>query len=188
VQMFDEDEAWAIDSFARLGALALPLGLTPSIEFMGFDQPQLLDRTMRIILAAGIGTLTIDPLHIVRSNLSLDALRRIDPARIGYVQLCDGPLQAPEADYPFEAGRDRLPPGEGEFPLAEIMAVVPDGRPVSLEVPNDQLRDQGVSPETRCRAAVEATRRLFERLDREPAREQHFRRESLHHREDDDGH
>ena len=72
------------------------------------------------------------------------------------VQLCDGPLATPEtlelpAALPLgmtadgsvlqvEARALRQVPGEGEFPLAELLAAVPVGTPISVEVPNAGLQ------------------------------------------------
>jgi sugar phosphate isomerase/epimerase len=88
-------------------------------------------------------------------------MRRVEPARIGYVQLCDGPLEASEEMYWHEAAAERLCPGEGEFPLSEIIALAPPGRAVSLEVPNDRLRAEGVPAAERARRAVGATREFL---------------------------
>ncbi|MBW8785796.1 MAG: sugar phosphate isomerase/epimerase [Novosphingobium sp.] len=159
VRIEEPDEARAAEGFAGLAELAARHGLVASIEFVGYGNPELLPRTLRIIEAAGAGALSIDPTHIVRSGASLDLLRRVSPARIGYVQLCDGPAEAPESAYMNEMRYERLPPGEGAFPLAEILSVVPAGRAVSLEVPQASLAD--ASAIDRCRRAVEATRRFL---------------------------
>lgn len=165
VRIVDEDEARAADAFGRLGELATRYDIVPSIEFTGFKAPEALLRTLRILEAAAVGTLSIDPLHIVRSEASLEVMRRLDAARIGYVQLCDGPLEATEEQYWRESASERLPPGEGAFPLDEILPLAPPGRPVSLEIPNERLRAEGVSPLLRARRAVDATRRLLARLE-----------------------
>ena len=41
-----------------------------------------------------------------------------------------------------EARALRQVPGEGEFPLAELLAAVPVGTPISVEVPNAGLQAQ----------------------------------------------
>jgi sugar phosphate isomerase/epimerase len=161
VRIVDEDESRAADMFGRLGEVAARYGLTPSIEFIGYKTPEILPKTLRIIEAAGTGTLTIDPLHIVRTGISLDLMRQAGPTRIGYVQLCDGPLEASAEMYGHEAAAERLSPGEGEFPLSEILALAPPGRAVSLEVPNERLRAAGVSAAQRAERAVTGARKLL---------------------------
>ena len=165
VRVLDPDDARVVDAFARLGEIAALHGLIPSIEFTGYNAPDVLPRALRIIESAGVGTLTIDPLHIVRSGASFDLLRSLDRSRFGYVQLCDGPLKAPEGQYGHESAAERQSPGDGEFPLDEILALAPDGRAVSLETPSERLAAEGVGAAIRAGLAVEATRRLLRRLE-----------------------
>jgi hypothetical protein len=70
----------------------------------------------------------------VRSGVSLDELRSVKPSLIGYVQLCDGPLQAEEANYFHESASERLSPGKGAFSLGDILEIVPTGRPEAVIV------------------------------------------------------
>jgi sugar phosphate isomerase/epimerase len=161
VRIFDPDEARAIESFRRLGELAASYGLTPSIEYAAYKTPEALFDTLRIIERAGFGALSIDPLHLVRSEASFDVIRGLDPNLVGYAQLCDGPASATEAEYQREMAEDRLAPGEGAFPLAEIVDLVPPGRPLSLEVLTQRERLAGVPAEARARCAVEAARKLL---------------------------
>src|SRR5579871_956223 len=117
VRIVDRDAARAADTFGRLGALARRYGLTLSIEFTGYKAPQALTEALAIIEATGLGAITIDPLHIVRSEASMDLMRSLPPARIGYARLCAGPLEATAEDYARESAFERLLPGEGAFPL-----------------------------------------------------------------------
>lgn len=167
VRIVDADEARATDAFGRLAALAASFGIVASIEFTGYREPDALHRTLRILDAAGAGALSIDPLHIVRSEASLDAMRAIEPGRIGYVQLCDGPAHASAEDYLRESAAERMAPGEGAFPLAEILALAPPGRTVSLEIPSERQRAEGAPAELRARKAVEATRRFLAQAEPE---------------------
>jgi sugar phosphate isomerase/epimerase len=162
VRIADPDEARATDNFGRLCDIAGRHGLEASIEMMAYDEPEALDRTLRIIAGAGKGKLTLDPLHLVRSGASLDAIRKTEPSPIGYFQICDGPAHASADDYwRSEGGAERLAPGEGDFPLEEMLTLVTDSRPVSIEVPCQSLRARGLTPEARARRAVDATRRFL---------------------------
>jgi sugar phosphate isomerase/epimerase len=98
----------------------------------------------------------LDALHIQRGGSTLDDVRALEPALVPVVQICDGPLVTPEtlelpAALPLgmtadgsvlqvEARALRQVPGEGEFPLAELLAVVPASTPMSVEVPNATLQ------------------------------------------------
>lgn len=161
VRIVDADEARATDTFGRLAELAARYGVVASIEFTGYRAPDALPRALRIIDGAGAGALSIDPLHIVRSGASLEAMRDAGPQRIGYVQLCDGPADAPEEEYARESAAERLAPGEGAFPLAAILALAPPGRAVSLEIPSESQRLAGIPPQVRAQRAVEAARRFL---------------------------
>ena len=98
----------------------------------------------------------LDALHIQRGGSSLDDVRALEPDLVPIIQLCDGPLAAPAAlalpaELPLgmkadgsvlqvEARVQRQVVGEGEFPLAELLAAVPPGTPISVEVPHATLQ------------------------------------------------
>ena len=56
------------------------------------------------------------------------------------LQLCDGPAERPAGREALvvESRSEREVPGEGEFRLAEVVAALPDGLPVSEETPSDR--------------------------------------------------
>ncbi|MFJ9710349.1 hypothetical protein [Streptomyces sp. NPDC101234] len=56
---------------------------------------------------------------------------------------------------------DRAVPGDGEFPLAEILSLLPPEVTVSAEVPLRRLERLGVSPEDRARRILDGSRRLM---------------------------
>ena len=98
----------------------------------------------------------LDALHIQRGGSTLDDVRALEPDLVPCVQLCDGPLAVPEtlelpAELPLgmkadgsvlqvEARVQREVVGEGGFPLAELLAAVPAGSPISVEVPHARLQ------------------------------------------------
>lgn len=147
-------------AFERFAKLAGGFAITPSIEVVGYKNHDVVLKTLQIVEQVGAGTLTLDPLHIVRTG-TLAIYQRLAPSQIGYVQLCDGPLEATEQDYWHEAGAERLAPGEGEFPLADILALAPAGRAVSPEVPCERLQQEGWSPFDRARRVIAATRKFL---------------------------
>lgn len=121
------------DEFARLAADARPYGIQPVVEFMAYRSVRTLADATAVAAVSGGGIL-IDALHVQRCGVSLDALRSVDPGLVSYVQLCDAPLAAP-ADQVGEARSARLLPGEGELPLAGLLAALPEGTPVAVEAP-----------------------------------------------------
>jgi len=82
------------------------------------------------------------------------------------VQFCDAPLRG-EKEYFFEALEQRCMPGEGELPLADMLAALPRGIPLSIEIPHKRLAQAGVAHAERVRRAVEGTRAVLAKLDAE---------------------
>lgn len=98
--------------------------------------------------------LLIDTMHIARTG-GARLLAEIDPGLIGYVQICDGPAGMPSGEIYFDqALHQREVPGEGELPLVEMMACIPEGIVASMEVPLRSLRAAGVSDAERARLSA----------------------------------
>jgi len=162
IRVLDADEPRATANFAAFAALCAEHGITAGIEFTGFAAPDAFAQALRIVRACG-GGLAVDALHLVRTGTPLAALAELAPGEISYVQLCDGPLSGTADSYAREGAFDRLAPGEGEFPLAEILGFVPAGLPLSLEVPCARWRDAGVPAGERAARVVVSTRRFLAR-------------------------
>ena len=150
--MSDDPELSRVsDRFCELTGLAMPLGIRPVIEFMAYKPVRTLDTAVQIAARSGGGGVLIDALHVQRCGADLGQLSRTDPGLLGYVQLCDAPLQPPRGlpvpdrlprgqpadggDPALEARTRRLLPGEGELPLVELLAAVPPAIPVAVEAP-----------------------------------------------------
>ena len=107
-------------------------------------------------------SLLIDTMHVARSGAGPDDLRALPAERIGHVQLCDVPLRSTrEYHYAEEAMYHRMVPGEGELPLAEMLAALPPDRVVGLEVPMRSRAEAGVSAYDRILPCVESARALL---------------------------
>lgn len=161
-----KDMSQAVDGFAALTRLAAERGMLVSAE-MGSLGP--LDRVAPALeIAREVGhpgfSLVVDAMHFFRLGNSLEDFAALDPALVGYVQLADAPWAARFDTYMEEAMFERMAPGEGELPLAPFLALVPDDRVVSLEIPMRSLAQQGVGPHERTRRCVEAARRLLAAL------------------------
>jgi len=133
-----EDQARIAGKLAGLCELAAPLGLTIDLEYMVFSGVKSLQAAIEIIHAARQPNLQIlvDALHWMRAGDTLDQITAALPD-LGYVQLCDGPLEAPKGrDLLIQEARTRrLPPGEGQFPLRSLLRAMPAQCVVSVEVP-----------------------------------------------------
>lgn len=149
--------------FARLCDLAAERGLGVDIECMawrGIDTPR---ACLDLIADSGAGNAgyLVDALHHVRCGGTVAQIAATDPGRIASAQLCDAPATAPvghEARI-AEARGQRLIPGEGALPLADLLGALPRHTVLSVELPSG-LDDR--PPPDRARAICRATRALLD--------------------------
>jgi sugar phosphate isomerase/epimerase len=104
----------------------------------------------------------VDPLHLVRSGGSIADVRTLPPQRLPYAQMSDGLLAPGEPDLALAKriglGTRRMP-GDGVLPLADIVAALPSGIPLSIEVIMERPPD--ISGTQWARTALERTRTLL---------------------------
>lgn len=163
---WDPDLGRTCGQFAEMMELAQERGMTGLLEFLpGLVVPDL-GVALEVIRRVGHPELRllIDAMHFIRSGGTVDALAAVEPELIGYFQICDAPLHAQMEPYLLEAIGYRRVPGKGELPLAELLALVPRDRIVSLEIPMLEPALAGVGPRERLRPAVEATEALLSGL------------------------
>ena len=159
----DPDLGRSLDQFGALAEMSAARGMESSIELC----PVLTinDLTSAVAAVRHVGrkdfTLLLDTMHLARSGATAAEIAALDPAMIGYVQLCDAPLKSTNPNYMDEATFDRMVPGEGELPLREYLSALPTGVVVSLEVPSRTLAKAGFSLRDRLERCVEAARALL---------------------------
>ena len=135
-----------IESYAAICRRAAERGMQCDLEFIPLWGVGDLETAWRIVAGAAApnGGIVFDTWHYVRGGSKLDTLRKIPGALIHSVQLNDGPLRLPK-DITLE--KDcfrRLFPGEGEFPLTDILRVLADIgglRQLGAEVFNPILKE-----------------------------------------------
>lgn len=164
----DDDETRTSDNFAALCELSAPLGLHPHLEFMPWTGVKNLAQAHRVVAAArqagqDNACLLVDAFHFNRSASRLEDLERVPPAWLRYVQLCDvtGPIPTSMEAILQEARQQRCFPGDGDIDLAALLAALPSGRPLSLEIPTESLRRQGVTALERARLALDKARAVM---------------------------
>lgn len=163
VVSLDLDLRRSFDEFAVLAELAAQRGISTVVE----PVPGLAVADIPTALAAvrHVGRsdfrLLIDTMHVSRSGSTAALIAAIDPGQIGYAQLSDTTRRPRSADYMEEAMYERLPPGEGELPLRDMIRVLPSDLVIELEVPQRSLALAGVSPIDRLRPCVAAARRIL---------------------------
>jgi sugar phosphate isomerase/epimerase len=151
----------ALTKFRRLCDMAAEHEINVNLEFFAMCETiSNLDTAAAFVTEAGRANagIVLDLLHIVRTSGGMAGLTGFDPTLIGMVQISDGFLNS-GAD-PHTESLERLMPGEGDFPLREFLAWLPDDRVLGVEVPQMSLIGS-VAPAERARRMVEATRMLL---------------------------
>ncbi|MDB5448604.1 MAG: xylose isomerase [Phenylobacterium sp.] len=165
VHCHDPEEARAVQSFGRLCELAAGQDMSVGLEWTAVNAViNSLATAERFIAQAGQpnGDLVADLLHLTRSGGTPGDLARLPPGRIGYAQISDGPLRRDLAEYAeLELIRERLPPGDGELPVADFIAALPAEIVVDVEAPQATAWTAGASALERAGRAVTAARRFL---------------------------
>lgn len=155
------DPAATEEALGEVVVRAAAAGIGVGLEYMAWTTPARPAAAVTMATATG-AHVVVDLLHHVRVGAGVDELVAVVASgRLGWVQLADAPLLAP-ADLVHEARHARLPPGEGGLPLAALLAVVPPGTVVSVEVQSDALASELGPTERAVRLAV-AARSLLSR-------------------------
>jgi sugar phosphate isomerase/epimerase len=156
------ERAHAADSLHSFAQRAASLDLTVVLEWFRFSNTCNLDAAVELIRRVDQPNLklNVDVLHLIRNGDKPADLARVDAARIGYAQICDGPLIRPVDEQMNEAVFDRNFPGAGEFPLASFVDHLPAEAVLSIEAPTNRLRGS-LAPGERARAAVAGTRQIL---------------------------
>ncbi|GBQ19126.1 xylose isomerase [Gluconacetobacter sacchari DSM 12717] len=141
---YDPDLDRMADRYAALCALAGRYGLGVVLEFFPWTVVPSLADALAIRRRAGApanGGILVDALHFYRSGSRLSDLDGLDAGVLPFMHLCDGPAHGAE-DLPcrlLEARAERLPPGDGALALGALIARMPPGIPISLEVPMERM-------------------------------------------------
>lgn len=164
---FDRDLPRSLDQFASLAEMAAAAGVQTRLEFS--PSCGVADLPTAFAAWRHVGRddfkLTLDTMHVVRSGGSAADLRQLDPAAVGYVQLCDVPLAPAFATYLEEAMYERRPPGAGELPLFDLLSALPPAPVIGVEVPMRSQAEAGVGPHERMATVVAAARDLLARVE-----------------------
>lgn len=136
------DPGRLVEPFGELCSEAVPRGIRPVLEFMSYGGIRSLAAAVQVA-AATTGGVLIDALHLHRTGGDAAHLASVDPVLLPYVQLCDASRIGPSggsAELVHESRHARLPPGQGELALDELISALPAEAPVSVEAPSDALR------------------------------------------------
>lgn len=157
----EPDIARTHDQLAVLADMVLDRGMVFCVEFAPTNV--LCTLPMALEAAGHVGFdkagIMLDAMHLFRSGGTLDDVRALPKGLLRYAQLADAPAVSTFPTYMEEAMFNRLVPGEGELPLAELLTVLPADLEVGVEVPNlATIRDD--SPRDHAARAVAGARAL----------------------------
>lgn len=148
------DMAHVTSRFAHACDRAAESGMTVVCEFLPMLPLSSIEIAVQIVRDADRpnGAVLIDNLHLRTSGELPSVIGRYDRELFPYVQIADAPLIAPvgAAERYDEALNGRTWPGEGELPVAEVLAAIPNV-PISYEVRSKWMRDTFPDPVDRAR-------------------------------------
>jgi sugar phosphate isomerase/epimerase len=151
------DDNWdrMTQNFGTLCDNAAQFGLTCTLEApVNRRKLTTLELNLKLIEDAGRSNvgLSVDPVQYIRAGHTFAQLKDVDPALLPYTQICDCTTMTPMEPYCM--------PGDGIVPLAEMLDIMPQGLPLSLEY---HYRDQpGFTPETWAKYVLDGTRAYLE--------------------------
>jgi len=165
IATYEADPSREADQLCRFAELARERGMPFCFEFSARIRPRKLDEQAALVEQAGRpgASILLDVMHFYRARHTAADLALFDPALFPYLQLCDAPMRG-EANYMLEALHDRMVPGEGEMPVAEMLAALPADIVVSMEIPQVRLANTGVPHLERVREAARKCRALLEKV------------------------
>ncbi len=161
--LYDRDAARRVERFGQFCDLAGSFGLKVGVEFYPPSQIGSLSAALELVEQVGrpgkVG-INADLLHLMRSGGTIAELSAAPAGYVLYGQVADGPAMVPE-NAEVEASSERLLCGEGAFDVAGFVRALPDGCPVSVEIPRNHA--VGSEPTAmRARRAVESARAAIE--------------------------
>jgi sugar phosphate isomerase/epimerase len=150
-----DDPEWdrMVQNFGTLCDNAAQFGMTCALE-APVNRRALTTLELNLKLIADSGrdnaVISIDPVQFFRSGGTVDDLREVDPRLMPYTQICDATDMVPMHPYCM--------PGEGIFPLFEMLDVMPQGLPLSLEYHH---RDDAYTPRQWAQHVLDGTRNFL---------------------------
>ena len=141
VMSAEPEESRTLDRFCELCDRAAGYRLQVCLEFAIYTGVRTLAHAAQVVARSkrSNASVLIDALHFSRSGGLPAHVAQVDPALLGYAQICDaGPDMPGPGDTSAlirEARTGRLLPGEGVLPLAELVAALPATAPLTIEAP-----------------------------------------------------
>jgi sugar phosphate isomerase/epimerase len=156
------DRAEVSDLLAAFFELAAECGLGVNVEPIALCPTSTLAHARDLIYAARVDVgIVLDIYHLVRARGGAPEIRAIQPGLIRHVQINDG-VASPSAETIYiEATEERPYPGDGVFPLTELLSATPSNIPWGIEAPSRRRAESGMSAESQAKEAWAALRQVI---------------------------
>jgi sugar phosphate isomerase/epimerase len=161
---YDADLGRLAERLAALADLAGRYNLSVLLEFFPWTPVPDLRAANNILNAANRKNtgILVDTLHFARSDSNLDDIAAIAPDRFPMVHVCDARAgrSFTTEQLLHTARAERLPPGEGDINITDILGRLPSDITIALEIPMQGLtRERG--PEAVARRVLDAAVQLL---------------------------
>lgn len=157
--VYDREPARRIETFGRFCDMAQQFGLRVAVEFYPPSRIGSLAAALDLVSAIdrpGRVGVNVDLLHLMRSGGSISGLAAAPCEYVLYGQVADGPALSP-ANAEAEASSERMLCGQGAFDVAGFVRALPEGCPLSVEIPrNHAVEAESVA--ARAQHAVDSAR------------------------------
>jgi sugar phosphate isomerase/epimerase len=135
---WDSERGRLIGNLSALCADAATYGIAVTLEFMPYSAVRTIADAADVLAAVAASNLDVlvDALHLARSGGTPADVQLLDPRQIGCLQLCDAPAIGPPAErLRDESVNRRRYPGQGELPLDDLLAALPENIVIEIEIP-----------------------------------------------------
>lgn len=164
--IFEANPERAVDILGAFCQLAASEDMNVSIEFCQMTPGcKSLEQAVWFVDQVGLPNLGfgICPLHLIRSGGSAADIANLDARYLFYGQINDG-LGLHAASTYFDEVHDRQLPGNGDFPLHDILGALPASAPLEMKTPSDSRRHAGISARDYAEDAYRRSRQLVDGL------------------------
>ena len=164
VLCYDRDPNRRTERLIELAELAATFDIALSIEFYPPSQVRTLAQTLEEITRTGRSDIkvTADLLHIMRGGEAQASMALLNHPAVAIAQISDGPKTIDPDKIEHEAGIERLLPGQGMFDISAFLNALNPSTPISVEIPQQNNIDAGVTAINRAQNAVKSVRKYTE--------------------------
>lgn len=164
--VFDDDRARAVDILGAFCELAEAQEMRVAIEFCQMTPGcKTMEQAKWFVDQVGKANLGfgICPMHLTRSGGTAADIATLDTRYLFFGQINDGHGLHVSPAY-FDEVHNRELPGDGDFPLHDILSALPADAPLEVKLPSDRRREAGVSALDFSREAGARSRVLLDAL------------------------